>query len=328
MPETTTLQIDVAKGIHAVLQREKKRYPQHVNRISQMGRPCLRYLYYCRTAWDKTKETDDGLQGVFETGNLLEQPIESIAAKVGMASDPPWRIVGTHTTTNDKLLKEYEISGTIDGFIQIKIDEQWVTKGVVDLKTMSTNIYPRINSLEDLKRYPWTKRYKAQLMLYAFAHDLEECFILAVNKNNLYEMKFIHFVVDVEYIQEMLDKALEVNMAVADEEPPEGINDGNLCPKCDFFAHCCPDISTGGNLKIIDNDELESVLDRMAELEEATAEYKELAKARDDMLTKGQDVACGAWLVTWRMTPKNYQAKAAKDAWVGESWSKSITRSQ
>ena len=328
MSETITIQIDVAKGIHAVLQREKRKIPRRSNWISEIADPCLRSLYYKRVDWDKAKETDDGLQGVFETGNELEAVIERIVSKVGLESDPPWRIVGTQMPTKDNLLEKYKLSGKIDGLLQIRPDSRWTTLGPIDGKTMSPNIYPRINSLEDLKRYPWTKRYKAQLMLYALAHNLEECFILAVNKSNLYQMKLIHFPIDLGYCEEMLQRADMVNLAVDMNEPPEGINDGNLCPKCDFFAHCCPDISTGGNLEIIDNDELEGVLDRMAELEEATEKYKELAKERDDMLTKGQDVACGAWLVTWRMTPKNFKAQPAKDARVTESWSKTIVRSQ
>lgn len=341
MPETTqTLQIDVGQGIHAVLQREKKRFPLHRNRISQMGDPCLRFLYYARHDWDKAKETDDGLQGVFETGKVLESVIDNIASEVGLNSDPPWRIVGTHIATNDKMLNGYEISGTIDGFIQIRSNEVegrtsqtigrqvWTTRGVMDRKTMSGNIYPRINSLEDLKRYPWTKKYKAQLMLYALAHDLEDCFILAVNKNNLYQMKLIHFPVDLGYCEELLQRANTVNLALLEEIPPEGINDGNQCPKCDFFAHCCPDISTGGNLKIIINDELEGILCLMEELEEAAEEYKELDKTLVKMLTKGQDVVCGNYLVTWKMTTREYSEQPAKAARATESWSKTIIRNQ
>ena len=78
--------IDISTGLQAVLKSKKKTFPQHVNRISQLDDPCLRRLYYARHDWDKATETDDGLQGIFETGNVLEPIIERIASEYGIAA--------------------------------------------------------------------------------------------------------------------------------------------------------------------------------------------------------------------------------------------------
>jgi hypothetical protein len=320
------MEIDIKSGISAVLGPKKKTYPQHVNRISALDDPCNRRLYYARHDWDKATKNDDALQGVFETGTILEPVIERIVSEVGMASTPQWRIVGTQTTTNDKLLKEYQISGTIDGFLQIKSDGQWITEGVVDIKTMSTNIYPQINSYADLVKYPWTKRYRGQLMIYALSHNLENCFILAVNKNNLFDMKIIEFAVDMQYCEELLQKAALVNEAVKTNTPPAGINHPKECPKCKFYAICAPDITTGGNLQMIDDPELETLLNQIAELEPSADRYDELCKERDALLVQGKDVVCGHWIVQWKKLEKNFKPQPAKDGCVKVEWRKTITQ--
>lgn len=315
--------IDIQTGITAVLASKKRSFPQHVNRISSMDDPCLRKLYYMRAAWDKASGITDGLQGVFETGNILESVISRIVSEVGDASIPQWRIVGTQLTTNDNLLAQYQISGTIDGILQVNNGGgRWETAGVVDIKTMSPNIYPRINNYDDLSRYSWTRKYRGQLMLYALAHNMEQCFILAVNKNNLYEMKMIQFPLDMAYCDTLLEKARLINDAVATNTPPVGIDDGDTCPQCQFVSYCCPDYTTGRELVISDNAELEAVLDRLDELQEVMAEAKDLEKARDALLTKGHDTACGRWVVIWKKIVKNMKATPATTR---EEWRKTIT---
>lgn len=318
------MQIDIQSGIAATLQRKKKVIQQHVNRVSAMDDPCLCRLYFMRHDWDKALETDDGLQGIFETGNILEPVIERIVSEVGQNSTPRWRIVGSQMSTNDNLLKEYQISGTIDGFLQIELNGEWVTIGVIDIKTMSPNIYAQIHDYNSLGKYFWTRRYRGQLMLYALAHNIEQCFILCVNKSNLYNMKLVNFPLDMGYCDGLLEKAEIINKAIKTETPPEKINDPDECPKCKFFSFCCPDISTGGNLQIIDNEELEQILDNMAELESTVNRYKELQAERDGILVKGQDLACGQWLVVWKKITKQFKPQPAKEGFSREEWRKSI----
>jgi hypothetical protein len=319
------MEIDIESGLHNVLEAKKQLYPCHVNRISALDDPCLRRLYYMRAAWDKATPTDDGLQGIFETGNILEPAIMRIVSEVGLASTPPWRIIGTQMPTNDALLSKYQISGTIDGLLQV-MNGQWVTQGVVDGKTSSPNIYPQLVDYESLSRYPWTRKYRGQLMLYSLAHNLEMCYILFVNKSNLFDMRLISFPVDMAYCESLLTKAETVNRAIDNQTPPKGVNDPDECPKCRWFSHCAPDLETGGNLEVVDNDELQAILDRMEGLQEASDKYKELAKVRDKMLVKGKDIACGSWLVHWKKMDKHFNAQPAKQAFDRSEWRKTITK--
>ena len=318
------MEIDIESGLHNVLDRKKRTFPQHVNRISALDDPCLRRLYYMRAAWDKASPIDDSLQGVFETGNIMEPAIMRIVSEVGLASTPPWRIIGQQMPTNDSLLKKYQISGTIDGLLQV-MNGQWVTRGVIDGKTSSPNIYPQLVDYESLSRYPWTRKYRGQLMLYSLAHNLEMCYILFVNKSNLFQMRLIEFPVDMEYCESLLGKAEVVNNAIDGQTPPKGVNDPDECPRCRWFSHCGPDLESGGNLEFVENDELQAVLDRMGPLQEASDTYTELAKVRDALLIKGKDIACGSWLVQWKRIEKHFKAKPAKDAFDRSEWRKTIT---
>lgn len=288
-------------GIHSVLEHEKKLYPCHVNRISSMGHPCNRYLYYCRTAWDKAAPTEDGLQGIFNTGNILEPQIEKIFTDVGLACDPPLRIIGTQMSTKDKLLEEYQISGTIDGFLQKNNGESWHTLGVIDIKTSSVNIFNSLQGPESLEKYPWTRRYKAQLMLYALAHNEEHCYILFINKNNLYDMKIIDFPVDMSYAESLLQKANEINKAIKAKKPPAKINEPAECTRCTFASLCCPDIQAGEGISIRESVELADALDLYDELKPFKKEFDAVERRLKGMLTPGQAIIAGDYLITWKL---------------------------
>ena len=266
-----------------------------------------------RAAWDKAKPTDDGLQGIFETGNILEPVIERIVSEVGLAATPQWRIVGTQTSTNDALLKKYQISGTIDGFLQVKDERgQWITLGVIDIKTMSANVFRQIDGYDDLTRYPWTSRYRGQVMMYALANGVDRCYLLLVNKQNLFDMKLIGFNLDMDYCEGLLKKAESINQAIEANEPPQKINDPSLCPSCAWYAYCAPELTLPGNLMVIDNAALEETLERLDDLKEISKELSELERDRDKMLVKGQDVACGRFVITWKEIEIHRKAQEAR----------------
>lgn len=315
--------VNVSEAAASILRRKKRQYPAHVNRISALDSPCNRRLYYMRHDWGKAAPVPDSLQGLFETGNELEPIIEKIVAEVGRAAQPRWRIVGSQTPARDDLFREYQISGTIDGLLQIDVDGRWQALGVIDVKTCNPNIYQVLTSYDSLSRYPHTRKWRGQVMLYSLSHNLDRCFILLVNKTNLYDMRLLDFEVDMAYCDRLLEKAKQVNEAVETETPPEKINDPDECPRCPFVAYCKPEYQTGGNLQMIDNDELAAVLDKIDQMADAKARIKELEKVRDAMLTKGQDVIVGNWMVQWK---KVLQNKKAQPAHTVEQWRKKFVR--
>ena len=312
-------------AIAKVLEPKLKPWPNHTNRISGIDDPCTRRLFYSRTAWDKAKPRDLRFAGILESGNKLEPVIRRIVSEIGEAADVPFRIVGQDITVTDKLFKRYNITGHIDGILQFYIDDKWVTQGVIDIKTSTPAVYRGLHTYEDLGKYSWTRKYRGQLMLYALGLNLSKCFILFVNKGNLYDMRPIEFKLDYEYAEKLLQKAEDVNLAIECEEPPEKLNDPDVCPDCDYCHICKPEYSTGGNLQISDNSELQAVLDELHGLDETKTHIAGLEKSRDHMLVKGQDLVCGGCMVLWKEITSN---RKATEATTTISWRKKIVWSE
>jgi len=311
----------IEEAAQKLLETNRKIYPCHVNRIGQIDDPCLRRLYYYRAAWDKAAPISADLLGIFATGTILEPVITRIASEIGEFAEPPFRIVGAQMPTRDKLFDKYQISGRIDGFLQTKANGRWETKGVIDIKTCSPNIFDTLYNYESLVRYPWTRKWRGQLMLYALAHNVDKCFILLVNKSNLYNMRMIEFPLDYEYAEGLLKKAEQVNDAVQTQTPPEKLNNAEECPRCPFVTLCCPSYETGGNLQISEDNELEGILERLEQLGEIRNEIVGLEKARDNKLQNGQDLSIGRFLITWKKITSNYSAQPTKQV---EIWRKKI----
>jgi CRISPR/Cas system-associated exonuclease Cas4 (RecB family) len=272
-----------------------------------------------RAEWDKAKNPEQGLAGIFATGSELEPIIQRIVSQVGMSSTPRWRLIKAQSETRSELLESHQISGTIDGVLEVeKSPNEWVRAGVVDIKTMSPNIYPQIKNFEDLQKYPWTAKYPGQLMLYAKAEKEPTCHILAVNKTNLFDMKFISFPVDEDYVKTLLEKADKVNQAIVAKAPPDGINDADECSKCPWYSFCCPPLTTGQELTISEDEELAGLLDQIAELDTMGKMWESLKRDRDAVIEpfKGKSLVCGPWLITWKPAHRDEKLVPALDYFV------------
>lgn len=293
------------KSLTDTLVKKRIESPRHVNRISDMGHPCARYLVYARTHWQSRAPESPALLGIFQTGSLLESQIIKILIDVGENSEPPFRIVGTQVVTSDKMLADYQIHGTIDGFLMVKIDNQWVMLGVIDIKTCSPHVFASINSYEDLQKYEWTKKYPAQLMLYSLAHNVDKCYILFVNKSNLYDMKIIEFDLDFAYAESLLAKAKVVNDAVAGKtDLPAKINNPSVCLKCPFEHICMPEVKTGEGYRLIDDDEIIELIEARNNLSDSYKEYMRIDNQLKNRLVKGQDIICGDTIIRWGLVNK------------------------
>ncbi len=297
--------IDLAPAIEKVMATKKRAFPCHVNRISSMGHPCEVYLYHCRASWDKAKTIPNSLQGIFDQGKTLEPILVSyFNTQVGPNCEPPLRIVGQQVTTADSLLAKYEISGSIDGFLQMfdKATGQWVTYAVVDIKTAGQNPYRGYCDLSSLRAHTWSTGYIAQLMLYSFAHNLEKCVLFFVSKSNIYfEWKCVEFDVDLGYVEELLQKADRVNKAVKAKTPPDSkINRPDYCKECRFSHICMPDMEIGSETKIITSPDVIGAIQEHLRLKPMKSQAEAAEKRMKEMLVSGQNIVAGDNVVTWK----------------------------
>lgn len=301
--------IDLAPAIAKVMAAKKRAFPCHVNRISNMGHPCERYLYHCRADWDKAKSIPDSLQGIFDQGKTLEPILVAyFNTQVGPNCEPPLRIIGQQITTNDSLLTDYQISGSIDGLLQRYVDAAcpvdlgtWETIAVVDIKTAGQNPYRGYCDLRSLYAHTWSTGYIAQLMLYSFAHNLQGCVIFFVDKSNIFfNWKPVEFDIDMGLIEGLLQKAKRVNDAVKAKTPPETrINRPDYCKECRFAHICLPDLEIGTETKIITSPDIIIAVTEHQRLKPLKSQAVAAEKRMKDMLVPGQNAVAGSYVLEW-----------------------------
>lgn len=311
---------DIAADALAALDNKRQPRGTSSNRASALDDPCERRLVYYRTISDKQGLVPTGLQGIFETGNELEPVIERILSEIGHNANPRWRIIQSQSELIDNFLRRYNITGHIDGLLQVFADGDWITVAVVDIKTCSPNVWDRLDDYESLDLYPWTRKWRGQLMIYALGKNVTKCLILAVNKQNLYEVKPIWFDLNMEYAEQLVKKAESVNKHVDAGTLPDKINIPSECARCSFAHICLPDLVSTGNLELLTNDEIAELLGRREELKESKAEYDSIERRLKGMLIEGQDIICGDFIIQWsKISRKAYSVEA------GTYWKKTVT---
>lgn len=319
--------IDIPAIVKADCEKRSDVLPHKSNWASQLGDPCLRRLIYQRVAWDKVAPPSAWLQGRFDTGNTIEDLTVNYLNRLGMDSVPKFRLVEKGFYLNDAVLNELQIGGRPDCALQI--DGQII--GPVEIKSCNPNIFAQLKTIESMDKYRWMRNYKIQLTIYEFGMNAETGFFGFVNTNNHKDIKWFELPYDNNLMAETEKKAKEVNsylknnqLIMADCLPPK-INLYEECGDCPFAAICCPEYTTGGDLQLVENPDLEGVLDRLDELKPMADEIAELEKSRDEMLNRGRDIIVGNWIVMWK---KSLVEVAAKAAYTQERWAKKIIKTK
>ena len=312
----------ITDSVHAILEPKRKRWPVHSNRASALDDPCARRLVYYRTQHDKARQVPIYLQGIFETGNTLEPIIQRILSEAGMAAKPQWRIIGEQMEVQDEFFKKHNITGHIDGLLQFHMpDTAWKTESVCDIKTCSANIFPRLNCYDDLALYPWTRKWRGQLYLYALGLNIDKCLLVLVNKQNLYEIKSIEFELDYEYAERLVKKAETINYHVRSKTLPEKINQPETCGQCEFAHICLPDLEINEGMELSDSVELAELLKERADCQPFKRQFDAIEKRLKGILKPGQDTICGDYLILWKQIKKVMAAKPRTEI---EYWQKKV----
>ncbi len=143
---------------------------------SEAAHDCARYLVYQQCDWDRAKETEDSLLLVFHEGNIQEDQLILEIQKAGIkARDLQIAIK----------IAEANISGKLDLIAEVE-GSDGVTKCIpIEIKSMSDMVYNSVNTVEDLKKYPWTRKYYGQVQIYCKNDNwfFPECYLLAKNKS-------------------------------------------------------------------------------------------------------------------------------------------------
>lgn len=220
------------------------------NRASEMGHPCLRYLYLIRMAGHKALPWSLGLQAIFEDGDLHETAVRQAIENMG------FRIAGTQTAFPPNA---YQIGGKIDVMIaeyqdDSEGDPQWVKVGA-EIKSMNGPDWDALIELESssLLTHPRerVRKYYTQVQLYIYFSGLTEWLLVAKNKWNG-QWKIVVVNIDYPHLQESLDRAAAVNEAIRRACPPDFLRGRpDVCRGCRMLEVCQPPVNYGPGLHVV-----------------------------------------------------------------------------
>lgn len=279
---------DIPGTLDAETAKRIKSWPHPNNRASEAGHPCVRFLVLSRTKSNLKALHDVGLQRIFDEGNLHED------ALVRAIQDSGLRVVEQQRAYE---WPKFQLTGRIDG--KLAVDGVCLP---LEIKSSSPNIFAslRDTSSEDMieSKYPWIRKYPAQILLYMLMEGVELGIMLFKNKATGEVLQKI-FRLDgpaLEYSESVLKKLEAVNAHVKEgtEPPPVFISD---CKGCPFAKTACyPDQDYGPGIDLLKDPELESKLSRRAELEPAVKEFDTLDREIKEGF-RGRSVVVGDWMI-------------------------------
>jgi hypothetical protein len=163
--------------------------------------------------------------------------------------------------------------GRIDGFLSIG-RKDFAFEG----KSMTPNMFDRIDSQEDFDRYLFFRKYPRQLQAYLIANNLEEGFW--VLDDCMGHWKLIPCRLDYDRAEKVLKQCETAVEHLANDTLPPFHSDPQTCLKCWAFKRVCipPFFATGEGMQVIDDPELAAKIRRRAELADAANEYNRLDK--------------------------------------------------
>lgn len=285
----------IEEKLNQVWEKRRTVYPCHTNRASQIGASCLRQLVYYRTAWDKQELPSMDAVKVFAEGDLQEEAVKRLLMDAG------FQIVEAQRAVADDLLKKYNIAGRLDFYLAGLDGAKPI---VCEVKSMNPYIFDTTLSLADFDRYPWTRKYKAQMMIYLLGAGEDRGLFILKNKSTG-ELRFIMAELDLDYAEALLAKAQEIEKHVAAGTLPERINDLNECKHCPFQAYCAPD-QVRQAAAMIEDPEFEAKIDRRAVLDPLRKEFDNLdGEIKDTVKVLPQEqVLVGKYLIEKRQVGK------------------------
>jgi hypothetical protein len=275
-----------------------KQFPHPLNRASEAGHPCVRFLVLSRISTDLKTLHDVGLQRIFDEGNLHEDALMRELMDAGI------KVVEQQRGYS---WPKFQLSGRIDA--KVSVNGSFVP---LEIKSCSPNVFAAVRDMapsDMLKsKYPWLRKYPAQILLYMLMEGAECGIMLFKNKTSGEKCQKLFILDDamMEYAETILKRLEAVNEHVAKGEAPPAERCSD-CEGCGFAKTSCfvgQDYGPGFEL-MMDAADLEAKLDRREALAAAAKEYADL-----DEEIKGQFKGRSAIVGAWKIESKSYKRKA------------------
>lgn len=279
---------NIVEALDEAATKRIKSWPHPNNRASEAGHPCVRFLVLSRTSQDQKALHNVSLQRIFDEGNIQEDALLRAIQDAGL------RVVEQQRPFE---WAKFQLTGRIDA--KLSASGSLIP---LEVKSCSPNVFPAIKEAtsEDMvkSRFPWVRKYPAQILLYMLMDGSPIGIMLFKNKSTgaICQKEFHLTDANLEYAESILKKLEEVNQHIdAGTIPPVArIED---CRGCGFAKTICfPGQDYGPGIDILSDPEIEEKLERWAELEQAAKEYEALDKEVRESL-KGRNAVIGSWLI-------------------------------
>ncbi len=275
---------DIVTPVYEYKRSKIRNYPQHKNRASECGHPCIRYLVFCRTRWEDRLLHKPELEFIFDGGMMIEDMAIRELQEAGI------KIIEQQRSFEWKAL---ELTGRLDA--KVLID------GVaypLEIKGLNHYDFEKLNTIEDFHRSSkvWVRGYPAQLMMYMLNTNSElGCFYL---KDKLtFQPKQIWVELDYDYAEGICKKLELVNKHVKEGTLPEGVDDYDICHMCSFVHICLPEIKQKA-LEFVEDPDFEEKLLRREELTQYVKEYNALDKDIKNQLEGKDKIMVGDFMIS------------------------------
>jgi len=261
-----------------------------------------------RTHGEKATPPSQYLLEIFKRGDVLEQPVavqQLIAAK--------WRVWDEQRTFYVVEKGKTLLSCRIDCLAKPPDSDQTY---VTDHKVLNPYDWEKIPRGWDGYQFlrespkPWLHSYPAQIMSYMYAHpgSAETGLLQLINALTL-RSKFVYIPFDVDYMQEILDRAIRINGDVEQVELhgmralPFPIDwDEAVCGRCPLLSVCLPDQLGRTPLELIDDDSFVELLEEDRDLNAKKGaiekQYKLVHDRVKHMVGDRKQVAAGHFVIT------------------------------
>jgi len=244
---------DITNKLWEASQAKIQTYPCNNVRASSIGHPCERFLVLSITNWEDKKPHSASLQNIFDLGNAIEVEVIRRIKEAGFE---------LLTARKNFKIATPLITGREDIMLQdLGTGELYPC----EIKGLAPHTFDRLNSAEDMLNSKLThvRGYPAQLQIYMFHHNKEKGFFILFNKING-QIKVIEVELDLDYTEQLLQKAERVYAHIESGSLPDCIDDESVCTECPLLHICGAKISRGETL--IDTGELEEILEERERL--------------------------------------------------------------
>jgi len=149
----------------------------------------------------------------------------------------------------------------------------------VEVKSPHPLVFERVETLEDLDRWWWTRKWVDQIIAYLYANNLEEGFLLIVA---LGAKKWIHVDLNDAALLERAESALQLVEKAADAHRsgylPGFAKDPDDCRSCWAFGTVCQPPIEEQAAGVLDDEEFYAIALRAEEIKPYHSEYEALWK--------------------------------------------------